>query len=231
MKLFVAFRQQAVDLAGRDVDAQVQQLFVNQRLGDAVLMVLIEHVTAEPGPKMPCDVFRQRSRPAGAVGQEVPQPPVANVMRFDLQVLDHEILVAVLAGALGQPFQGQRDGLVNDQPARLPPFGRTGPFAPPLLLVRRIGVRRIQRARADRRPPRQPFHSGDLVAQRPNLRLLFFDHSQQAVHQWRPFFRRHLDVSNLDRLGSIHASQETPNRPPSKDQFHGVIENLLTNQT
>jgi hypothetical protein len=46
----VAFRQQAVDLAGRDVDTQVQQFLVDQRLCDAVLMVLVESERAGKRP-------------------------------------------------------------------------------------------------------------------------------------------------------------------------------------
>ena len=45
-----------VDLPGRDVDPQVQQFFVDQRLRDAVLMVQIEHVTAESRPQVSLNV-------------------------------------------------------------------------------------------------------------------------------------------------------------------------------
>jgi len=43
----MAFRQQAVGLAGRDVDTHVQQFLVDQRLRDAVLTVPIEYAPAE----------------------------------------------------------------------------------------------------------------------------------------------------------------------------------------
>src|SRR4030042_4518788 len=94
------FRQQAVDLAGRDLDAQVQQFFVNQRLRDVVVMILIEYVSAEPRPKLPLDLCRQGGRPAGAVGQQVAQPPGEDIMGFDLQVLYHEVLATVISRAL-----------------------------------------------------------------------------------------------------------------------------------
>jgi len=217
VKPLVAFGQQTVDLAGRDVDAQIEQLFVNQRLRDAVLMVLIEHVTTQGCPEMSLHVRRQRSRLAGAAGQEVPQSPVARVVGLDAQVLDHEILVAVLSCAFGEPFQRQGDGFVNGQLDRLLSFGRAGPLFAPLLLrfVGGVGVRGVQRARADLRPSRQPLQPGDLIAQRLNLRLLFFDHSHQTLFQRRQFSSRQFAASNLDRLGSIHALQETP-KPPSK---------------
>ena len=97
---------------------------------------------------MPLDVHRQRGRATGPVGQKVTQPPIADIMCLDLQLLDHEVLVPVLSRPLGKPFQRYRDGLVNDQLARLLTFGRAGPFAPAFLLPRRIRMRLIQGARA-----------------------------------------------------------------------------------
>ena len=167
MELVVAFRQQAVDLAGRDVDTQVQQFLVDQRLRDAVLMVLVEHVAAKPRSKMPLDVRRQRGRPTAAVGQKVAQPPVADIMGFDLQVLDHEVLVTVLPRVLGQPFQRHGDRLMDHQLACLLPFGRTRPFASSPSSVRGIGMGRVERARPDHRSRRESLQSGNLVAQLP----------------------------------------------------------------
>ncbi len=174
----------------------------------------IQHVRAEPRPKMPLDVRRQRGRPAGAFRHEVAQPPVPDSMGLDLQVLDHKVLVAVLLRPLGQPFQREGDGFMDRQLVGLLAFGRTGPLAATLLLVRRIGMRSIQRARPDPRPTRQPFQPVDLVPQSPVLRLQRLDHPQPMIDQRRPLFRRHLDARNPDRLGSIHTLQETP-KPPS----------------
>ncbi len=215
VELLVAVRQQAVDLAGRYVDAQVQQCFVDQRLGDAALMVQIKHVTAEPGPKMSLDVRRQRGRLVGAVRQQVTQPPIANIMGFDLHVLDHEVFVPVLLRALGELFQRHGDGLVNRQLARLLSFGGTGAFTLPLLFVRGIGVWSIQRAGPDCGPPWQPLQPVDLVAQLSILRPQLLDHSQQMIDQRGSLFRRHFHAGDRERPGFVHAQQKTP-KPPSK---------------
>ncbi len=72
------------------------------------------------------------------------------------------------------------------------------------------GAKAFERAGPDRRSRRQSLQSGNLVAQLPVLRPQLLDHPQQMIYQGRSFFRRHLDVGNLDRLGSIHAPQKTP---------------------
>ncbi|MGI6419467.1 MAG: hypothetical protein ACOX1P_27830 [Thermoguttaceae bacterium] len=215
MKRLVSFRQQPVDLARRNIDPKVQQLLADQRLGDQVLVVLIEDVAPQRRAKMPLDIRGQRGRSARAVGQQVAKTPIADVVRLDSQILDYEVLVAVLQRAFGKPFQRQRNGLVNDQFGCLLPFGRAWPFSATLFLVSGIWVRLVQSARPDRWPRRQAFQARDLRAQSLDLRLLLGNHPQQGLHQRRPLLRRHLDSGNCDRLGSIHVPQETP-KPPSK---------------
>ena len=136
-------------------------------------------------------------------------------MGFDLQFLDHEVLVTILPRAFGKPVDRNRNDLVNDQVPGLLAFGRTGSLASPPLLVGRIGVRCVERARADGRPRRQLFQARYLRTQLINHQLLLGNHPQQVLHEGRPLLRRHLDTRNLDRLGSIHALQQTP-KPPSR---------------
>ncbi|MGA8580274.1 MAG: hypothetical protein WB579_16430 [Bryobacteraceae bacterium] len=103
---------------------------------------------------------------------------------------------------------------MDHQLARLLPFGRTRSFAPSPSSMGGIGMWRVERAGPDRWSRRQSLQSGNLVAQLPVLRPQLLDHPQQMIYQGRSFFRRHLDIGNLDRLGSIHAPQKTP-KPPS----------------
>ena len=46
------FRQQAIDLPGRDVHSQFQQLLVQERLRDVVVEMLVEHVLPEHRAEM-----------------------------------------------------------------------------------------------------------------------------------------------------------------------------------
>ena len=68
---FVPFGQQAIDLPGRDVDPQFQQLLVQQRLRDVVVKMLVQHVLPERRTEMRRDVLRQGSGDDRAVRQLV----------------------------------------------------------------------------------------------------------------------------------------------------------------
>jgi hypothetical protein len=149
-------------------------------------VVLIEDVAPQRRAIMPLDIREQRGRSARAVGQQVAKTPIADVVRLDSQILDYEVLVAVLQRAFGKPFQRQRNGLVNDQFGCLLPFGRAWPFSATLLLASGIWVRLVQSARLDRWPRRQAFQARDLRAQSLDLRLLLGNHPQQGLHQRRP---------------------------------------------
>ena len=213
MKRFVSFRQQAVNLARGDVDSQVQQFFADQRLRDEVLVMLIDDVAPQRGPEMPADVRGQRGRSARPVGQKIAQTPIEDIVGLDPQILNHEVLVAVLRRARRKPLDGDRDYFVNGQFPGLLALGRAGPLAPTPLLVRWIGMRRVKRTRADCRPPRQSLQAVDLLTQAVDFRLLLGNHPHQALHEGGPLLRRQLDARNLDRLGSLHALQETPKLP------------------
>ena len=54
VKRLVPFGQQAIDLAGRDVHSQFQQLLVQQRLGDVVVKMLVERILPERRTEMRC---------------------------------------------------------------------------------------------------------------------------------------------------------------------------------
>ena len=44
--------QDAIDLAGGDVDAELTQLFEQERLGDIAVVILVEDVTLQDGSKV-----------------------------------------------------------------------------------------------------------------------------------------------------------------------------------
>ena len=126
---FVPFGQQAIDLPGRNVDAQFQQLLVQERLRDVVVKMLIQHVLPERRTEMRGDVLRQGRGDDRAVRQLVAAAAVTRVVRFDLQILDGEILIAEELRAVGQIVERQRHVFMNDQLLRLGAFGGTGPFS------------------------------------------------------------------------------------------------------
>lgn len=164
VELFVAFRQLAIDLAGRYVDVQVHQFFVDQWLCDAVLGVLVELITTEPHPKVPPRVGWQGSDLVGPVGEQIAQSSVTDIVGLDLQVLDDKVLVTILACAFWQAVEWHIDRLVNFQRDGLVSFCGIGAFPASLLLVRRIGMRRVECAQSDVWKFRPSLQSCDLVA-------------------------------------------------------------------
>ena len=152
-------------------------------------------------------------------------------MGFDLQVLDHEVLVAVLPRALGQPFQRHGDGLVNHQLARLLPFGRTGPLAPPLFLCDGSGCGAFKVLGRIVGRGGSPF---SLLISSRNARISACCSSMTRSKRSTSGVRSSAGTSMPATL--IGSAPSMPNRkhqnhPPSKDQFHGVIENLPCSQT
>ncbi len=67
VEVVFVFRQDTVQLARRDVNAVLQQLLEQQRLGDSRLMVLVQNVGDQARPKVPL-------RPAGLPEETPPTP-------------------------------------------------------------------------------------------------------------------------------------------------------------
>ena len=62
-KTRIGAAEQRVDLSHRDVDAPLAQLFVQQRLGDVAVVVLVERVAAKLRPEVSAaEVRRQLSK-------------------------------------------------------------------------------------------------------------------------------------------------------------------------
>jgi hypothetical protein len=209
----VPFRQQAIDLPGRDIHSEFQQLLVQERLSDVVVEMLVQHVLPEHWPEMRADIFPQGGSEDRPVGQLVAAAAISCVVRLDPQILDDEILISEELRAGRQAFERQRHVVMNDQVARLGAFSGPGPFSVGRLRLLAAGRRWradgvIQRAgfRLAFRLFRQSLEPPDFLFELLDSPTLFLDrslqlinHAQQGFNQRSSLFRRNLDAAN--RLG------------------------------
>jgi hypothetical protein len=116
---------------------------------------------------------------------------------------------------------------VNDQFGCLLPFGRAWPFSATLFLVSGIWVRLVQSARPDRWPRRQAFQARDLRAQSLDLRLLLGQSpaTGASTRGVRCSGGTSIPAIVIGLAPSMYHKKHQ-NRPPSKGQFHGIIEKL-----
>ena len=122
--------QDAAELAGGDVDAQLEQLLQEQRLGDVLVVILVEDETDQVGPEVAAgdDVGGQRGDQGMAVGGLPTFAAVAGDPGAEDQVLNDEVLVP-FEGRLGRHIGQRDDDLVGDDQFRgLGPFDGPGSF-------------------------------------------------------------------------------------------------------
>ena len=168
-----------------------------------------------------------------AVRQQVTQSAVAHVMGFDLQVLHHEVFVAVLLRVpSGNSVQSPREwSHESSNSSGLVPLGRPGPFAAVASsYATDRGAGHSKCSVGSSVAWRQPFQPVDLLAQCPNLCLLLFDHPQQDNRQEAFVPRRAPRCQPIcDRPGSIHAQQENTKIYPLqvKTNFTGLLRAYL----
>ncbi|MFZ1641171.1 MAG: hypothetical protein WAV07_06965 [Candidatus Contendobacter sp.] len=179
----MSFREQVVELTGRNLDLPVVQLGQQQRLGHMGMVVLMQQVTDPPQPVMAAPDRRRRHRR----GYVLPggEPPllqqVTGIVGANLQILHHKPPIAFELRAVRYVGQGDPFGGVYLQCRRLGPLRTPAP--------RRIAVR-FRRRRSGwfqcvrlqlgtRRTALQP---PKLVLQPLNLFLLLADDPQQNPH-------------------------------------------------
>lgn len=87
--------QDAVELSGEDVDAQVVQLFQEQWLGDVLVVILRDDETDQGRSEVALgsDTFGQWGHQVAAVGTPPAFAAVTGDPRADLQILNHEVFV------------------------------------------------------------------------------------------------------------------------------------------
>ena len=97
MERLLLLGQDAAELAGGDVDAQLEQLFQEQRLGDVLVVILVEDEADQVGPEVAAgdDVGRQGGDQGLAVGGLPTFAAVAGDLGADDQILDDEVLIAL----------------------------------------------------------------------------------------------------------------------------------------
>ena len=114
-------------MAGGDVDAQFEQLFQQQWLGDVLVVILVEDETDQVWPEMAAgdDIDRQRGNQGLAVEGQPSFAAVAGDLGADDQILNDEVLIP-LEGCLGRHVGQRDDDLVGDDQLRgLGSLGRT----------------------------------------------------------------------------------------------------------
>ena len=126
-----AAAEQRVDLSHRDVDAPRAQLFVQQRLGDVAVVVLVERVAAKLRPEVSAvEVRRQLTKQALAVRRLPDLQAVTCVVWLDAQILHHEVAIALEARVLrNRHLRRDLERLVDRELPGLAALGRPGALA------------------------------------------------------------------------------------------------------
>ena len=217
----VPFRQQAIDLPGRDVHSQLQQLLVQERLRDVVVEMLVQHILPERRTEMRVDILRQGGGEDRPVRQLVAAAAVSRVVRLDPQVLDGEILISEELRAGREALERQRHVVMNDQEPRLGAFGGPGPFSVGRLRLLTAGRRWraagvIQRAglrlafRLVRQSLQPPDFLFELLDSPPQLFVRcqqLINHVQQCFNERSSLLRRNLNATNSLRAGLPYHAQ------------------------
>src|SRR5215472_5983488 len=110
MKAFFVLRQDVVELACGDVDAQFAKLFEQQRLGDVAVVVLVQDVGEQGRTEVAGQgVVGQRRQQGLAVGGHDAFAAIAGNLAVKYQFLDKEVLVAVGGRAGRRVGEGNLD--------------------------------------------------------------------------------------------------------------------------
>jgi len=126
----LALGQDAVELPAGDVDAQLAHLFQQQRLGDVLVVVLVEDEAEQIGAEMAArdGVVGETGHDGLAVGQEPTFAAVTDVVGLDDEALDDEVFVALEPGPWRDQWRLEDDHLVDEELGGLGPLGGAGAF-------------------------------------------------------------------------------------------------------
>jgi hypothetical protein len=154
--------EDAAELAGGDVDAQLAQLLQEQRLGHVLMVVLVEDETDQVGSEVAAgqDVGGERSHHTLPTGGQPAFAAIADDAWLEDQLLNDEVLVAFEAGAQRDVGQGDDDLFGDGQLGGLGAFGGARPFG---LGVARRSRRRLEGAGNDPGSGLEALEAGDLV--------------------------------------------------------------------
>ena len=213
----VLLGEDAVEFAGGDVDAQLVQLFQEQRLGDVLVVVLVEDVTDQVRSVVAAgqDIGREWGDQACAVGGQPAFATVADDTGLEDQILNDEVLVSFEDGLIRVVVQRDDDVLGDGQLGGLGALGGAGPFG--------IGVagrpgRRLERAGSDPGSGLETLEAGDLVLELLDplfelldALLLKGDDVEQLLDQRRALDLR--DVGQQNRHDQIRPANPRPIYP------------------
>ena len=122
--------EDAVEFAGGDVDAQLVQLFQEQRLGDVLMVVLVEDETDQVGSEVAAgqDIGREWGHQASAIGGQPAFAAVADDAGLEDQILNDEVLVSFEDGLIRAVGQRDEDIFSDGQLGGLGALGGAGPL-------------------------------------------------------------------------------------------------------
>ena len=214
MKGVLPLGEDAAEFAGGDVDAQLVQLFQEQRLGHVLVVVLVEDETDQVGSEVAAgqDIGGEWGHQALAVGGQPAFAAVADDAGLEDQILNDEVLVSLEDRPGRDVGQGDDDLLGDGQLGGLGALGGAGPFR--LRVAGRPG-RRLEGAGGDPGSGLEALEAGDLVFELVDALfelldalLLEGDDVEQLPHQRRAFGLR--DVGQQDPHGQIRPATSRP---------------------
>ena len=186
MKDVLRFRQDPAELAGGDVDAQLVQLFPKQRLGDVLVVILVDDEGDQVRPEVAGgqDLGGQVGHQVLAVGSLPAFAAVEDDLGTNDEILDHEVFITFEDRFSWLIDQRDEDLIGNGQLGGLGSLGRARPHLPRLA---RLRGRSLERTGRDDRPGLESLEAEDLVFQFRETILQMGDEVEQLPHERRAF--------------------------------------------
>ena len=196
--LFV-FREDAVDLACRNINTPIREHVANQWLGHGSLMVQGKNRCIDGAVEMPSlqcrHLFGKWRYDRGAIGSDPALPTVKDVARFDDQLLNHIVLISLECASMRNVLNAEIDDIEVRDFLRLASLGRPGalPWLTLLLLIFPCALLKLRWF--DFRPWLLSFQDRNLVFEPKDLLVLPGDELQEHQHE-----RGALIVGNVGKL-------------------------------
>ena len=113
IKDIFVFVNNSIDLTGRNVDAELQKLFKDQRLRDIGMIILVQDIPDQIDVIVSLDMFRELACNI-LPGRGLPSLHAkTNIVWFDHKVLNNVIVIALKSAPFRNIFRSNGNGIVN----------------------------------------------------------------------------------------------------------------------